>query len=200
MNTLLISVASLSIFHALIPSHWLPVVAIGRKEQWTVAQTLRITLLIGSAHVASTLLIGLLLAALGRSLDEQVEHFSHWIAPGILMALGIIYLYRHYYHHHFHLQTAPGRWGPLAGLVVAMFFSPCFEVEGLFLSAGRFGWGFVALLAGCYALITIIGMLIWVNLVLHGLRQLDWHRWEHNAGIITGVALILTALSMFLHG
>jgi nickel/cobalt transporter (NicO) family protein len=43
-------------------------------------------------------------------------------------------------------------------------------------------------------------MLIWVNLVLHGLRQLDWHRWEHNAGIITGVALILTALSMFLHG
>ena len=32
----------ISVLHAIIPNHWLPVLAIGRKEGWSLAETSRI--------------------------------------------------------------------------------------------------------------------------------------------------------------
>jgi hypothetical protein len=81
-----------------------------------------------------------------------------------------------------------------------MFFSPCFEIEAYFLMAGAQGWYMIALLAIVYTVITIAGMLVWVRIVYKGLLKLNWHAWEHNAGIITGVTLILTGIiSFFTH-
>ena len=37
-------------------------------------------------------------------------------------------------------------------------------------------------------------MLIWVGIALRGLQKLDWHAWEHNAGLITGIVLIVSGL------
>ncbi len=51
----------ISLLHAVIPNHWLPVLAIGKKEGWSLAETSRITFIAGAAHVISTVLIGLLL-------------------------------------------------------------------------------------------------------------------------------------------
>lgn len=197
MNALLIGSLLLSIFHALIPSHWLPVLAIGRQEGWSVRHTLWITLITGAAHVFSTVLVGAILAALGGMLAHRVEEFTHWIAPAMLMSLGAFYLYQHYRHHHFHLHRQPTRWGVIGTLALAMFLSPCLEIEGYFLAAGQFGWSFVVTLAGLYAVVTVSGMLIWTRLALSGLQRLDWHAWEHNAGLITGVTLLLTGLAMF---
>jgi nickel/cobalt transporter (NicO) family protein len=43
----------LSLLHAVIPNHWIPVVAIARKESWSLSQTLQITFLSGLAHADS---------------------------------------------------------------------------------------------------------------------------------------------------
>lgn len=45
MEQLIIGSLALSILHAVIPSHWLPVVAIGRKENWAIGKVLRVTAL-----------------------------------------------------------------------------------------------------------------------------------------------------------
>lgn len=197
MGTLLAGSALLSLFHALIPSHWLPVLAIGRQEGWPTRQILWVTFLAGLAHVSSTVLLGSALATTGGLLAAKVDAFAHWAAPVLLTALGVFYVWRHYYHHHFHLHTQNARWGVVASLAAAMFFSPCLEIEGYFLAAGQYGWAFVATLALVYGAVTISGMLIWVRLVLGGLQRQNWHRWEHNAGLITGVTLIASGVLLF---
>jgi nickel/cobalt exporter len=197
METLLTGSVLLSIFHALIPSHWLPVLAIGRQEGWPTRQILWVTFLAGLAHVLSTVLLGGALAAAGGALSGQAGHFTRWLAPGLLAALGAFYVWRHYYHHHFHLHSQNMRWGMVASLTTAMFFSPCLEIEGYFLAAGQYGWPFTGLLAVLYGTVTILGMLVWVWLALHGLHRLNWHKWEHNAGLITGFTLILSGILLF---
>lgn len=197
METLLTGSALLSFFHALIPSHWLPVLAIGRHEGWPLRQILWVTFLAGLSHVLSTVLLGGALAAAGNVLSAQVEVFTQWVAPGLLVALGAFYVWRHYFHHHFHLHTQNMRWGVVVSLAVAMFFSPCLEIEGYFLAAGQYGLPFVGVLALLYGVLTILGMLLWVWLVLSGLQRLNWHRWEHNAGLVTGSTLIASGIALF---
>ena len=82
-------------------------------------------------------------------------------------------------------------------LVVAMFLSPCMEIEAYFLLAGTKGWGLLITIAVMYSVITLIGMLLWIRIVYKGLLKLNWHKWEHNAGIITGLVLILTGIASF---
>ncbi|TNE48316.1 MAG: hypothetical protein EP344_18790 [Bacteroidetes bacterium] len=197
MSPILIGSLLLSIFHALIPSHWLPVLAISRQEQWSIRQTLWITFLTGLAHVLSTVLAGGVLALAGYYLAERVAAFTYWFAPVLLITLGIFYIYQHYRHHHFHLHRQSTRWGIIGTLAIAMFMSPCLEIEGYFLAAGQYGWAFVLLLAVSYAVVTISGMLIWISLAFSGLKRLDWHAWEHNAGLITGITLALSGLLLF---
>jgi hypothetical protein len=197
MLTILTGAFLLSLFHALIPSHWLPVLGISRKEGWSAKETLWVTFLAGGAHVLSTVLAGIVLAMLGIALSGVVSVFMGWVAPSLLILLGAFYIYQHYYHHHFHLHRQPGGWGVIASLALAMFLSPCFEIEGYFLAAGQFGFGFVLVLALLYGLITISGMLIWVWLALRGLQRLDWHALEHNAGLIAGITLILSGVLLW---
>lgn len=196
MVTLLTGAALLSLFHALIPSHWLPVLAIGKQEGWSKGRILGVTLLAGSAHVLSTVALGLALAALGGVMDDTVEYFTHWIAPLLLAFLGLFYIYQHYRHKHFHLHGRNMNLGVVASLAVAMFFSPCLEIEGYFLAAGPYGWPFVFLLALLYGVVTIAGMLVWVRLALGGLQKLDWHAVEHNAGLITGITLVVSGIGL----
>lgn len=197
MEALLTGSVLLSLFHALIPSHWLPVVAIGRQEGWPQSRILWVTVVSGSAHAASTVLAGVAMAIAGQWLAAELEAFTRWIAPALLVALGLFFVYRHYFHHHFHLNPTPGGSSVVWSLVVAMFFSPCLEIEGYFLAAGQYGWPFVALLAGLYTAITVSGMALWVLLVSRGLKRLDWHAWEHAAGLITGLTLIFSGGLLF---
>lgn len=191
----------ISLLHALIPNHWLPVLAIGKKEGWSLGETTRITLIAGLSHVVSTVIIGILLGLIGDELAEHLDHFTHIIAPSILILLGLYFIRQHYRHEHFHVQgeklQKKTKGSIITALVVVMFLSPCMEIEAYFLLAGTHGWYMMLLIAIMYSVITIAGMLIWVRIVYLGLLKLDWHRWEHNAGIITGLTLIATGIISF---
>ncbi len=200
MITLISGSLVLSILHGFIPNHWLPVLAIGRKEQWSLAETTRVTIIAGLSHAASTVLIGVVLAFLGSKLAAGVESFTVYIAPGLLVALGVFYIYQHVRHHHFHIHGHPEQVSKgklVVSLASAMFLSPCFEIEAYFLMAGAEGWLFVAFLALLYTLITISSMVIWVRLAYSGLKRMNWHALDHNAGIITGVTLLISGLLSF---
>jgi len=191
----------ISLLHALIPNHWLPVLAIGKKEGWTLGETSRITLIAGLSHVISTVIIGVLLGIIGEELAEHLDHFTHVIAPSVLILLGLYFIRQHYRHHHFSVEKEKlekkTKSSIITALVFAMFLSPCMEIEAYFLLAGTKGWYMMALVAIMYSVITIAGMLIWVRIVYKRLLKLNWHKWEHNAGIITGLTLVATGILSF---
>jgi uncharacterized membrane protein YbjE (DUF340 family) len=201
MLNIIIGSLLISLLHAVIPNHWLPVLAIGRKEGWSLGETSRITFIAGLAHVISTVIIGLLLGLIGSELTEHIEHFTRYIAPSVLILMGLYFVRQHYTHHHFHLQPElikkKSKKAIITALVLAMFLSPCMEIEAYFLLAGSKGWYVLAGIALLYSVISIAGMLIWIRIVYKGLLKLNWHKWEHNAGIITGLILIVTGIISF---
>ncbi|HZH95510.1 MAG TPA: hypothetical protein VEY06_06470, partial [Flavisolibacter sp.] len=76
MISILIGSFLISILHAIIPNHWLPVLAIGKKEGWSLAETSRITFIAGVAHVISTVLIGILLGMISGELTQHIDQFT----------------------------------------------------------------------------------------------------------------------------
>jgi nickel/cobalt exporter len=191
----------ISLLHAVIPNHWLPVIAIGRKEQWSSAEVTRITLFCALAHGISTILIGVILGFVGARLDNNLTHFTGIIAPVVLVLMGVIFIYRHHRHKHFHINQSvekkKTKAAIITALVIAMFFSPCMEIEAYFLLAGAYAPWLVWLIALLYIVITTTGMLFLVRFAYKGLLKLNWHSIEHNAGIITGLTLVATGFITF---
>jgi hypothetical protein len=36
-----------------------------------------------------------------------------------------------------------------------------------------------------------------MQLAINGLKKLDWHAWEHNAGLVTGLLLMASGILLF---
>ncbi|HQX24981.1 MAG TPA: hypothetical protein PLI00_12045 [Pseudomonadota bacterium] len=80
--------------HAALPTHWLPFVLAGRAQHWSTARTLAVTAIAGGGHVAFTVLLGVLVAALGIAVERWTEGVFPWIAGGVLLAMGAYYIAR----------------------------------------------------------------------------------------------------------
>jgi nickel/cobalt transporter (NicO) family protein len=201
MYSIIIGSILLSLLHAVIPNHWLPVLAIGRKDNWSLSEIIRVTFLSGLAHALSTIVIGVILGYLGLQLADKIEYFTHFIAPCILFLIGFYFIYQHHRHKHFHLHNTPKPSLPknkiIMALVIGMFLSPCMEIEAYFLLAGAKGWWAVLLIAILYLAISVSGMVLWVRLAYKGIFKLNWHTLEHNSGIITGWTLVITGIISF---
>lgn len=194
----------LSLLHAVIPNHWLPIIAIGRKELWTLGEVTKVTIISALAHAASTILLGLFLSYLGAEMASHIDQFTHVIAPVILIALGLFFIYRHHRHKHFNLEpnlkAKQSKTRIILLLATAMFFSPCMEIEAYFLMAGTISIWFVMSIAIMYLLITFTGMILLVRYAYKGILKINWHTLEHNAGIITGITLVITGIiTFFIH-
>jgi putative Mn2+ efflux pump MntP len=201
MLTLVAGSFLLSLLHAIIPNHWLPILAIGRKENWTLGEILSITAIAGLSHVASTLIIGWSLVFFGWELSQNFKSISPFIAPAVLVLIGTIFIYRHHKHKHFHVadqQHQNSKAKMIVTLSIAMFLSPCLEIEAFFLASGSQGLWWTGLMSVIYAAVTLSGMLIWVNIAYHGMNKLNWHAVEHKAGMITGATLIATGVLSYL--
>lgn len=135
------------------------------------------------------------------SLNAWLPYFRY-IAAGILMVLGILFVWRHQHHKHFHLRELQVADHPrmsyiIGSLLLAMFLSPCLEVGALFLIAGTEGMQTAIIVATIYTITSALGMTLFAWLALHGLRRFDWHKLEHSSGLISGIILFTTGL-MFL--
>lgn len=106
LTTIALTGFSVAFVHAAIPTHWLPFIAAGRAQGWSRSKTLLITALAGTGHVTMTATLGLLLTIFGVAISTQVGAWFPRIAGGVLMALGLFYLWRQFSgrgHSHTHL-------------------------------------------------------------------------------------------------
>ena len=195
----------LAIVHALIPNHWLPLVAVARAEKWKPREVTLITFLAALAHVAGTVALGLVLGVIGKELQEEYGRAIYLASAVMLIAFGLIYFTVNLPHHHHSEQKdvaaykrSKRKWVLI--FIVMMFLSPCLEVESLFLSAGAYGMGVVTIMSIVYAVVSISGILLLVNLGSKGVNLLSAHFIEHNEKRISGIVLILIGIiSFFIH-
>ncbi len=195
----------LAIVHALIPNHWLPLVAVARAEQWKPKDVTSVTLLAALAHVLGTVALGLVLGLIGKELVEEYGNAVYMASSVLLIVFGLIYYTVNLPHHHHSEQQdvaaykrSKRKW--ILIFIVMMFLSPCLEVESLFLSAGVYGMGLVSLLGLIYAIVSISGILLLVNLGYKGVKLLPTEFIEHNEKRISGLVLIIVGIiSFFLH-
>jgi nickel/cobalt transporter (NicO) family protein len=195
----------LALVHALIPNHWLPLVAVARAEKWSWKDVYSITFFAALAHVLGTVALGFVLGMIGKELRDEYGHTIYVASSVLLIVFGLIYYTVNLPHHHHSSQKdvagykrSRKKW--ILIFIVMMFLSPCLEVESLFLSAGAYGMGLVTLLSVIYAIISISGIMILVTLGYRGTELLSAHFIEHNEKKISGIVLILVGIvSFFLH-
>jgi len=217
---------ALAMIHAAIPNHWIPIVVLGRTYDWSRAKVIGIAALCGSAHVLSTVLIGVMIGAAGKAASERYELFVHYVGPGILIGLGLVLIvldllgksHHHgrchgpmdhhdqdhdHQHGHQHLahetQSPPaGSGAAIAAVTLAMFLSPCIELMAYFLRAGQLGWRGIASLALTYLVVTVGGIILLVAVFSAGYRRVRWRLLEYHERLVSGSVLILAGIVAFM--
>ncbi len=199
----------LSAIHASIPNHWIPLIAVGKAEKWGKGETLFATFITGFAHTLSTVIIGVFIGIAGYRLSDNYSLITRVIAPLILILLGIVYLitdliqsrHHHHAHSHFNLKDKKikvrSKWTILLSLGIAMFFSPCAEIEAYFFQAGTQGWPGIVLVSTVYTITTVLFMMLLVYLGMRSLKKIKSHYLEHHAKQVTGIVLVALGVMAF---
>ena len=209
LNIFLGSLA-LSVVHFLIPNHWMPIVVMARSERWNQGRSLRIAALAGFSHTASSIIIGVAVGALGLKLTEVSKTAMELVAPVIFLIFGIMYILagirdniRDHKHRHIHLEEATKKQtrAAVTAIVIAMFFSPCMEIDTYFFNASLAGWQGILIVLVTYLLVTVAGIILMVRLGLKGVEAVKLQFLEQYEKHIMGFILILMALTfyVFLH-
>lgn len=186
-------IATVSLLHSFIPTHWLPFSIVGRAQKWTLSRTLLVTALGGVLHVLSTSLLGI--AALTMATTIAGEETVHKLASLLLIILGgsyiMLYLRGKGSCNHSHNQ--PMEKMAVAGLVLLPALSPCATTLPVFLAVGNSSSMMVcAIIVLLFSTITVMTSL--VALSFYGASQLKFHWVERYDKLLVGSVLCLVGI------
>lgn len=205
MVQILIGSFLLSMVHAMIPNHWLPIVLMGRTEHWSTKESVGIAALSGLLHTASTILLGGVIGFVGYKLSKESEELTQVLASLILVAIGLVYLFWKGTHQHHDGQVSPAsRRKSKAAIVLtfalSMFLSPCLEIETYYFKAGTLGTTGIIAVSIVYLLVTVLSMSLLVYAGSKSMERFKFHFLEHHEKRIIGVLLIILGIaSYFIH-
>lgn len=199
MLNLLTGALLLSLLHALIPNHWAPVLAVARAERWPLRRAVGVTAVAGLAHVASTVVLGVVLGLVGWRLSARFEQLAGILAPVLLIGLGLVYMLSGRGHTRPDPSpVAPRRPGRVVlGLAATMFLAPCLEIQTFFLAAGARGPLALAMVAAAYLIVTVAAMTTLVAVAYGGLRHLRLSFLTSHERQLTGFVLALVGAAGF---
>jgi putative Mn2+ efflux pump MntP len=213
ITSILLGSVLLSIVHALIPMHWLPIITIAKAEKWTDIQSVIATSIIAFFHMFSTVLVGVCVAFLGYRLSLIYEVYAKIFASLILILIGLYYLcnelmhklghkwtFLHFHHHHHeHVPTSPKNFKSLVlSMSTVGFLTPCLELETYYIGVGPYGWKAIGLVSLIYMLITIFLIVLLVYLGLKGVNSLKFAFFEKYEYQIIGAIMLLIGVSIYL--
>jgi hypothetical protein len=85
---LVLTVAVVGVLHPVVPDHWVPITLLARQRGWSKGVTARTALLAGTGHVATTLIIGLVVWAAGVAFATRFSQWVDTIASVALIVFG----------------------------------------------------------------------------------------------------------------
>lgn len=199
LQLLLVTAVSIAGLHTLSgPDHYLPFIALSKSRRWTVQRTLFWTVVCGLGHVSSSVLLGLIGAALGWSVAKlgHIEGVRGSIAGWAFLLFGLGYClwglwrasqnsrHKHfdvqpdnevYVFEHRHGQTvAPTERHRVTPWVLFLVFvlGPCEPmIPLLYFPAAQSSVIGMLWLVAVYLLVTLSTMIV---MVLIGLKGLSW--------------------------
>lgn len=217
---LLLATLTIAALHALIPSHWLAFAVVGRSQRWTLRRTLTTTFLAGSGHILLTIVLGILLAVVGKGLLVAIPAWAeHGATAFALIGLGLWFAIpnlrrdrkgccHHGHQHHKNQQyeqatetstkaSASGEssaegsaLNAMRVLITGMTLSPCLDLLSVYVGAAGLPWHILALISLLMAATTLGLMLLLVWLTLRGIERLNWRWLERNEGLVVGGVLV----------
>ncbi|MBW2039250.1 MAG: hypothetical protein JRI46_06600 [Deltaproteobacteria bacterium] len=198
---ILFGASILSVIHAMMPDHWVPIVMISKTERWSPIETSFITALIAIPHIVSTILIGIIIGIIGYKLSSTHEFVTKIAAPLILILLGIIYLFlglKNSRQDENKIFTKNHKkFAIIASLGTALFFSPCVAIGVYYFTAGTAGVLGIIAVSAIYLIVTVLGMVLMVNLALRGIEKIKWQFLKHHERGIIGTVLIALGILMY---
>ncbi|XP_041992090.1 uncharacterized protein LOC121742991 [Salvia splendens] len=192
-------IATVSLLHSFIPTHWLPFSIVGRAQNWTLSRTLLVTAFGAVLHVLSTSLLGITAITITNTIAG--EETVHKLASLLLIFLGggyiVLFLTGKGGHSHSHNQ--PMEKMAVAGLVLVPALSPCATTLPVFLAVGNSSSMMVlAIIVLLFSTITVMTSL--VALSFYGASQLKFHWVERYDKLLVGSVLCLVGvLTLIFH-
>jgi nickel/cobalt exporter len=89
---LIVAAAGVGFGHAVLPDHWLPLALVGRTEGYPLSKVARLSGLAAVTHVLVSLILGVVIIAVGLELRSSVEHAQNAIVGSLLIATGVLFV------------------------------------------------------------------------------------------------------------
>lgn len=195
-TALVTTAGGVALVHALAgPDHYIPFLALARARGWSMSRTLTVTAACGLGHVASSVLLGVLLVGVAQSASTwvAVEALGGEVAGWLLLGFGAAYtvwgvrvalaprVALHRVHH-----VALGPWV----LFLVFLFGPCEPLIPLVIvPAAQHSWGVLLSVCAVFGLVTVVSMTVVVAGAYLGAAKLAGSgrgRWSH---ALAGAAL-----------
>ncbi len=224
---LVLTAAAIAFLHTVMgPDHYLVFTAMGKARKWSLARTLRVTMLCGAGHVLSSVAIGAIGIVLGARLTSMVaiETTRGNFAAYAMLAFGLMYFawglrkagrgYRHSHvhahgdvvhdhehdHHadHTHAHdTANGASMTPWALFVIFLLGPCEALIPLFMyPAAQQSSVLVLTVAVVFGVVTVSTMMACVALTTLGIERLRLPVSGRYAHAVAGASVALCGLAI----
>ncbi|XP_073114422.1 uncharacterized protein [Elaeis guineensis] len=209
-------IATVSLLHSFIPTHWLPFSIVARAQKWTLSRTLLVSLGVvvpegvctlclltckqyndaafgAVLHVISTSLLGITAITMANTIAG--EETVHRLASLLLIILGgsyvLLFVCGKGGHNHSH--NHPMEKMAVAGLILVPALSPCATTLPVFLAVGNSSSMMVlAIIVLLFSTVTVMTSL--VALSFYGASQIKFHWVERYDNLIVGSVLCLVGI------
>lgn len=224
LQVLILTAVSIATLHTITgPDHYLPFIALSKARGWSAGKTIGWTLICGSGHVFSSILLGLGGAALGWSLSKMngIEQIRGGLAGWVMLSFGFIYacwgLYRAfknvphkhferddnnelyvYQHRHGTGVTPRERYKVTPWVMFVIFIlGPCEPmIPLLYFPAAKNSWLGMVLLIIIYTVVTLLTMLTLVLLGYYGIGFIKPAKMERFVHALGGFTILICGAGM----
>jgi len=224
IQLLVLTAISIASLHTLMgPDHYLPFIALSKSRGWSAGKTIGWTVVCGSGHVLSSVLLGLGGAALGWSLSklEWLENIRGGIAGWFMILFGMLYgawgfyyaikniPHKHfdigsenelyvYEHSHDNASSIRERYKVTPWVMFIIFIlGPCEPmIPLLYFPAAKNSWVGMGILIAVYTIVTLATMLIMVLLGYYSIGLIKTKNMERYAHALGGLTIFICGVGM----
>lgn len=78
--------------HSVMPDHWVPLAIVARSNRWSLLRTAKVSLLAALGHTVASVLLGLVIAAVGLAFRSAIIAQEGHVVGGVLIVTGLGFL------------------------------------------------------------------------------------------------------------